>query len=120
MLRLEWAALDRRRREQKATDIDGLVLEGELDDIPEPPNGTEPAPEAADEMMVDIIEQQEEAELDAMVESYGVQHFSDPPTRPDSPSLSDGDDYDSLFMDLLSQQQSGQDDVGLSGEMDMS
>ncbi|KAI0134086.1 hypothetical protein BJ170DRAFT_183828 [Xylariales sp. AK1849] len=115
VLKLEWATLDQRRRQLKDSDIDGLVLEDELEDIPEM-SGQGP-----DDMMVDSYVQEEEAELDAMLSAYEAQSqsYSQPPTRPDSPSLSDDDDYDSLFVDLLSKQESPRDIV-LSGQMDMS
>jgi hypothetical protein len=119
VLKLEWSTFERMRRQQKNADIDGLVFEDELDDITETVEEQMP-PEDFDEMMVDSHAQREEAELDAMFSTYEAQSSSQqPPVRSDSPSLSDDDDYDSLFMDLLSQQQSSQDTV-LSGQMDMS
>ncbi|ORY68865.1 uncharacterized protein BCR38DRAFT_334894 [Pseudomassariella vexata] len=112
LLKLEWATQDRRRREQKDTDLDGIVFEDEIDEVP---TNTEQPPQDLDEVMADSIAQQEEAELEAMLSS------SQAPARPQSPSLSDDDDYDSLFMDYLSQHQTNQDQsILLSGQMDMS
>lgn len=108
------------RKQQKNADIDGLVFEDELDDIPEAMEEQAP-PEDFDEMMVDSHAQREEAELDAMFSMYEAESSSQqPPVRPHSPCLSDDDDYDSLFMDLLSQQQQSSPDIFLSGQMDMS
>ena len=56
-----------------------------------------------DEMMVDEIAQQEEAELDALISSQPQEPSSTYPRRPDSLYLSDDEDYDALFMDFLSQ-----------------
>ncbi|RYP53843.1 hypothetical protein DL768_001294 [Monosporascus sp. mg162] len=121
-LKLEWSLLDRRRREMKNSDIDGLVFEDEIDDIPEL-HAEAPGPaQEADEMMVDAVMQEEEQELEAMLSMLEAQSSSQVPARPDMPSLSDDDDYDSIFMDLLSQQQqrSSSPDLVLSGHMDIS
>jgi hypothetical protein len=84
------------------------------------PETTQPPSEDLDEMMVDSHAREEEAELDAMLSMYEAPSSSQAPARPDSPCLSDDDDYDSLFMDLLSQQGQSSQDIVLSGEMDMS
>ncbi|KAI1850582.1 hypothetical protein JX265_004292 [Neoarthrinium moseri] len=121
VLKLEWSALDRRRRQLKDSDIDGFVFEDELEDIPEMPGAYVQDEPMDHDMMVDSHAQDEEAELEAMLSAFESQS-SRPPVRPDSPSLSDEDDYDSLFMDFLTQQdepRNGQDIV-LSGQMDMS
>ncbi|KAI1389591.1 uncharacterized protein F4822DRAFT_398888 [Hypoxylon trugodes] len=118
-LKLEWSILDRQRREQKNADIDGIVFEDEIDDIPElqrqvPPENPD------DMMMVDEIAQQEERELDAMLSMYEAQSTqTSQPFVPQSPAMSDDEDYDSIFMDLLSQQRSNQNFIS-SGQMDMS
>ena len=120
----------------KNTDIDGLVFEDEIDDIPElfAESESSRATQDSDEMMVDTIAQEEEEELDAMFSMLETQPRSQPPAQPDSPFLSDDDDYDSIFMDLLNQQQQQQQQklqqqqsqpnsspgLVLSGDMDMS
>ena len=129
-MKLEWSILDRRRRELKNTDIDGLVFEDEIDDIPELFAESSRATQDSDEMMVDTIAQEEEEELYAMFSMLETQPRSQAPARPDSPFLSDDDDYDSMFMDLLNQQQQQQQQqqpqpnsspgLVLSGDMDMS
>lgn len=123
-LKLEWSLLDRQRRERKNTDIDGLVFEDEIDDIPD--LRAEASRSAyktdQDEMMVDTIAEAEEQELDAMLSMLEAEPSSQAPIQHDSPSMSDDDDYDSLFMDLLSQQQqpSSSPHFALSGQMDIS
>jgi hypothetical protein len=103
-------------------DLDGIVFEDEIEDIPESLGGD--MSQDPDDMMVDLMAQEEEQELDAMVSMFEAQSSgSPPPARPESPSLSDDDDYDNLFMNLLSQQQQQQDcsqSIVSSGQMDTS
>ncbi|KAI1120930.1 hypothetical protein F5Y10DRAFT_282893 [Nemania abortiva] len=116
-LKLEWHVLNKQRRQEKELDIDGIVFNDELDDIPESPYEVH---EDADDMMVDAIAREEEAELDAMLSLLDPSSSSEAPSRPDTPSLSDDEDYDTLFMDILSQQRDDGDELILSGQMDMS
>lgn len=106
----------------KNTDIDGFVFEDEIDDIPELHAEASGTAQEADEMMVDAVMQEEEQELEAMLSMLESQSSSQVPAKPDTPSLSDDDDYDSIFMDLLSQQQqrSSSPDLVLSSHMDIS
>lgn len=90
-----------------------------------------PSDPDADEMMVDTLEREQRAEVEeyeAMMASirdggavgnqWAQQHEQKPP---DSPHLSDDDDYDALFMDYLSQEhQSIGQGPASSGEMDLS
>ncbi|KAI1501812.1 hypothetical protein F5X99DRAFT_408622 [Biscogniauxia marginata] len=119
-LKLEWAAFNRQWRKQKDTDIDGFVFEDELDDISELQRKT--PQDDDDHMMVDTMAQEEEQELDAMISMFEADSFTRLPTRPTSPLLSDDEDYDSLFRDLLSQQEGGSSHHHLdsSSQMDMS
>ncbi|KAI1370162.1 hypothetical protein F4677DRAFT_439149 [Hypoxylon crocopeplum] len=117
-LKLEWSILDRRRREQKNTDLDGMVFENEIEDIQE----LQGSSQDPDDMMVDAIAQEEEQELNAMLSMYEAQSLQ-PPPEPSSPAslaLSEDEDYDSLFMDLLSQQERSSQDFVSSGQMDIS
>lgn len=98
-------------------DIDGLVFNDELEDIAENPREVQ---EETDDMMVDAIAREEEAELDAMLALLDTASSPQAPRRPDTPSLSDDEDYDTLFMDMLSQQRDDRDEFILSGQMDMS
>ncbi|TRX93463.1 hypothetical protein FHL15_005738 [Xylaria flabelliformis] len=115
-LKLEWNVLNRQRKQEKDMDLDGIVYDDELEDIPE---SAFEAQDKTDDMIVDAIAREEEAELDAMLSL--LDNNSSPQTvkRPDTPSLSDDEDYDTLFMDILSQQ-STDDRFISSGEMDMS
>ncbi|KAI0811345.1 hypothetical protein GGR55DRAFT_678172 [Xylaria sp. FL0064] len=115
-LKLEWHILNKQRRQEKEADIDGFVFEHELEDIPQTPYEWR---EETDDMMVDAIAQEEEAELDAML---SLLDSSSPqvPRRPNTPSLSDDEDYDALFMDMLSQQKDEDDGFISSGQMDLS
>ncbi len=81
-------------------------------------------PDEMDDVFVDDIAQQEEQELDAMIASYLETSTPDAPL-PEEPrsSLSDDEDYDQLFMDIVSSQDVGQPDVSSQDvlqQMDMS
>ncbi|KAI1747793.1 hypothetical protein F4782DRAFT_519859 [Xylaria castorea] len=116
-LKLEWNVLNRQRKQEKDMDLDGIVYNDELEDIPE---STFEAHEETDDTMVDAIAREEEAELDAMLSLLDTSSSLQTPKRPDTPSLSDDEDYDTLFMDILSQQSADCDRFVSSGEMDMS
>ncbi|KAI0414366.1 hypothetical protein F5X98DRAFT_377820 [Xylaria grammica] len=115
-LKLEWNVLNKQRRQEKDLDVDGFVFDTELEDILE--NPYEPH-EETDDMMVDAIAQEEEAELDAMLSLLNTSSLQTP-VRPDAASLSDDEDYDALFTDMLSQQRDENDGFISSGQMDMS
>ncbi|OTA99884.1 hypothetical protein M426DRAFT_324774 [Hypoxylon sp. CI-4A] len=115
-LKLEWMVLNKQRRDQKNADIDGIVFEDEIEDFRELQQ--QEATQNPDDMMVDVIAQEEE-ELNAMLSMFESQS-SQPLPRPSSPALTDDEDYDDIFMDILSQQGSGSQDIVLSGQMDIS
>ncbi|KAI1100198.1 hypothetical protein F4804DRAFT_336476 [Jackrogersella minutella] len=115
-LKLEWSILDRQRREQKNADLDGMMFDDEIEDFPELQQ--EP-PQDADDMMVDAMAQEEEEELNAMLSMLKTPS-SRQPARPSSPAIPDDEDYDHLFMDLLSQQERSSQGFVSSGQMDMS
>ncbi|KAI1341358.1 hypothetical protein F5Y15DRAFT_354251 [Xylariaceae sp. FL0016] len=117
-LKLEWAVLNRRWKQQKDSDVDGIVYENELDDIPE---ASREFLVPADDDMVDAMAQEEEAEMDAMLSMLEMGTDAGTRARPTSPMLSDEDeDYDALFRDILSQQESSSQGFVSSGQMDMS
>ncbi|KAI1808982.1 hypothetical protein F4811DRAFT_548553 [Daldinia bambusicola] len=117
-LKLEWSILDKKRREQKNADLDGMVFEDEIEDFAELQRQTIENP---DDMMVDVIAQEEEQELDAMLSMFEAQtQSSQPPAGEASPTISDDEDYDHLFMDYLSQQEQNSQTFISSGQMDMS
>ncbi|KAL7622885.1 hypothetical protein AAE478_006564 [Parahypoxylon ruwenzoriense] len=115
-LKLEWSMLDRQRREQKNADLDGMVFEDEIEDIPELLQRQ--APQDLDDMMVDAIAQEEAEEMNAMFSILEAQP-SQPSFRPSPPSIPDDDDYDSIFRDLLSQQQASNQNFASSEQMEM-
>lgn len=79
----------------------------------------------ADDMLVDMLEQEHQAELEAMAEAMAPRDPSSSERRHvlDSSQWDDEEDYDALFMDLLAQEQQERpvhsQDVG-SGDMDLS
>ncbi len=94
-----------------------MLFEEDIEDIPEREQDMSQNPE---DMMVDVLAQEEEEELNAML---AMLETSSPPRerlQPSSPALSDDDDYDSIFMDLISQQESSSQGFVSSGQMDMS
>lgn len=129
--------LDRKWREQKNADADGILYEDDIDEFqqyaPEQqthaasanyfaqhPHGLEP-----DEMMADAMALEEQRELDAMLSMLEPQATSSQSgfhgvPRPTSPSMLSEDEYDDLFMDLASEEQQGSQEFVCSGEMDMS
>lgn len=147
LLKLEWFSLNKDLRQAKNADLDGLVFESDIEEAARLREEEEAAAAAAaasssaavpwgtaglsnpdaDEMMVDTLEREQRAEVEeyeAMMASirdggsdglqWGQQHEQKPP---DSPHLSDDDDYDALFMDYLSQDHHGQEQAR---EMDLS
>ncbi len=116
----------RERELQKQMEGDAFFSEADIDDAAEllleqeremtrQASGTSqaaPTPEGAnDEMMLDEMVQQEERELDEMLLAY-EEPIAQKPTmaqRPPSPSFGDDDDFDALFMELVSQEDQGMD-----------
>lgn len=98
------------------------MYEDEIEDIPDLSAEAFRSTQDPYEMMVDTIAEAEEQELNAMLSMLETQPSSPNPLRHDSSSMSDDDDYDSLFMDLLcqQQQQSSSPQLVLSGQMDIS
>lgn len=78
----------------------------------------------ADSMMVDMFEQEQEAELQALVSSMAAPPSSAlavrGPPPPVSPHWSDDDEYDELFVDFLSREQQGWHQAPESWDMDLS
>ncbi|KLU86561.1 hypothetical protein MAPG_05573 [Magnaporthiopsis poae ATCC 64411] len=115
----EWFEMDRARRQAKMLDRDGLITESDIADAEslfdeEREFDRERQPD--DDMMVDaMLPEEEEAELEALISSSSAG-----PRRPASPHWAedDDDDYDALFMDLISKQET-QLPV-CSGDVDMS
>lgn len=98
-------------------DLDGFVFEDEIEDIPENPNEMQ---HDTDDMMVDAIAQEEEAEVDAMLSLLDSRSSSQAPEPSYLTFLSDDEDYDALFMDIMSQQDGGNKAFASCSQMDMS
>lgn len=75
-----------------------------------------------DEMLVDMFEQEQQAELEAMEAEMSSHTLGDRP--PGTPQWSDDEDYDAIFMDYLNQEQheefASSQDVAREGDMDLS
>lgn len=111
----EWFEMDRARRQAKMLDRDGLITESDIADAEslfDEERGFDQ--EQPDDMMVDaMLQEGEEAEFEALISSSAGLR------RPASPHWADDDDdYDALFMDLISEQEN-QLPV-CSGDVDMS
>lgn len=149
LLKLEWFSLNNDLRQAKNADLDGVVFESDIEEAARlreeeeaaaaaassaatvPWRTAGPSDPDADEMMVDTLEREQRAEVEeyeAMMASirdggagghqWAEQHEQKPP---DSPHLSDDDDYDALFMDYLSQEHQNTGHAhASSGEMDLS
>jgi len=119
LLKLEWWSLNRELDEARRTDIHGMVSEAEIEDAAQ--TFGEPSRDDSDEMMVEFLAREEEAELDALLSM--LPESSEPafsgPTRPESPHWSDDEDYDTLFADYLAGDSCSRTDGGGTG-MDMS
>jgi hypothetical protein len=97
------------------------MFEEDLDDIPD--SSVMQGSIDEDGMIADTYAMEEEAELEAMLSAYEARSPTQHHERPDSPLPSD-DEYDSLFMDLLTNKESqhcgSNEDIVLSGQMDLS
>ncbi|KAK5663029.1 hypothetical protein OQA88_6444 [Cercophora sp. LCS_1] len=102
LLRLEWARLKRELREAQESDASAFMREEELED--------EPLLDMIDEdsMMLDDIEREEQAQLDALLESMPETHMTEK-GKQDIAQFSDEADYDAIFEELLASE-----DVGIT------
>lgn len=76
-----------------------------------------------DDMMVDVIAREEEAEIEALLSSMPTDQDGDREMdegRPESVYFSDEDDYDALFMEFVSSQEAQDQEMGSSQDMEMS
>ncbi|KAH7025795.1 uncharacterized protein B0I36DRAFT_351759 [Microdochium trichocladiopsis] len=132
VLRLEWAVLDRKWREQKDSDVDGILFEDDIDEFQQLTTGQHSTATRdgyysahtdsmePDEMMADAMALEEQRELDAMLSlleperpmsmetaTSHAQSQSSGGERPNSPLMLSDDEYDDLFMDLASEEHVG-------------
>ncbi|KAI0393265.1 hypothetical protein F5Y17DRAFT_314372 [Xylariaceae sp. FL0594] len=119
VLILEWKAMNRKVRDKIATDLDGVLFEEDIDDIPVHAEKLQPE---VDDKMVDVLAQEEEEELNAMLSLLDPTSSAPGTVQLGTPSLSDDEDYDSLFIDILKEEEGGgaSEAFMTSGQMDMS
>ncbi|KAK4237430.1 hypothetical protein C8A03DRAFT_16031 [Achaetomium macrosporum] len=110
LLKLEWYRLNRERLQARDAELDEYLAaidadlvaqeEAELRRIREQQQQQQPGNVDVDALMADVIAQEEEAEVDALVSA--LEAGSDGQRQ--STHFSDDEDYDGLFMDLIQQQ----------------
>jgi hypothetical protein len=114
--------VERRWREQKERELAGLTFADDVDELERLERELQQPDGEDDDMMVDAIAREEEEEIDAMVSMFQAassqQQLPAPPDSANGYAFSDDEDYDSLFMDFVSQDDS--QDMACSGEMDIS
>ncbi|KAK1975999.1 hypothetical protein LZ30DRAFT_785867 [Colletotrichum cereale] len=125
LLKSDWDRDMRQRYYAKQLEGEALFSEAEIEDAAAiAQERALQIPNDADDMMVDAIAQEEQEELDALLSSYDQSSkprhstHSSQSTHMDAFSLSDDEDYDALFMNLVSQE--GSDMDASSQQMDMS
>ncbi|KAK2056670.1 hypothetical protein LY76DRAFT_594932 [Colletotrichum caudatum] len=125
LLKSDWDRDMRRRYCTKQLEGDALFSEADIEDAAAiAQERAQQIPNDADDMMVDAMAQEEQDELDALLLSYDQSSepqysaHSSQSMHTDASSLSDDEDYDALFMNLLSQE--GGDVDASSQQMDMS
>ncbi|KAL0942675.1 uncharacterized protein CTRU02_200561 [Colletotrichum truncatum] len=117
ILKSEWDRELQQRFYAKQLESDAIYSEAEIEDAAALSQNRVPQmPDDADDMMVDVIAQEEQEELDALLSSYS--QCSEAQAPPDPYNLSDDEDYDALFLSLVSQENHPPD--ASSQEMDMS
>ncbi|KAF6821934.1 hypothetical protein CPLU01_12330 [Colletotrichum plurivorum] len=109
LLKSDWDRDMRQRFYAKQIEGDAVYSEADIEDAADfSRDYTREITDDIDDLMIDDIAQQEQAELDALVSSYG-QDLGSPQqqqasAQSDPYNLSDDEDYDALFMDLVSQE----------------
>ncbi|KAF9880891.1 hypothetical protein CkaCkLH20_01933 [Colletotrichum karsti] len=119
LLKSDWDRDVRRRFQAKQLEGDAIYSEADIEDAAAlPQNQVQQFPNDVDDMMVDAIAQEEQQELDALLSSYSQSSSAQPSSQTDPYNLSDDEDYDELFMSLVSAGSSQPD--ASSQDMDMS
>ncbi|KZL68396.1 hypothetical protein CI238_00065 [Colletotrichum incanum] len=127
LLKSDWDRDMRQRYYAKQLEGDAMFSEADIDDAAAiARERIQNIPDDVEDMMVDAIAQAEQDELDALLLSHD--QSSEPPhstyssqsqsMQSDAFSISDDEDYDALFMNLVSQESSEPD--ASSQQMDMS
>lgn len=116
LLKLEWWRLNRERQQAKEAEAaqymvsDAELAAEEEEELRRQALEQPGADVDMDALMADVIAQQEEAEMEALVSTLGVDcaggrgYRREDGRLPGSPQFSDDEDYDGLFEDLISQQ----------------
>ncbi|KAH8840365.1 hypothetical protein MCOR27_001241 [Pyricularia oryzae] len=105
VLSTEWFNETQARQQAKLLDPDSLLTEEDIEDAERLEEERQSRyEEIPDDLMMDSM-MEDEHEFEALASNVQQQQApSSGTTRPDSPHLSDDEDYDSLFMDFLSTQ----------------
>ncbi|KAL1840962.1 hypothetical protein VTJ49DRAFT_7568 [Mycothermus thermophilus] len=129
LLKLEWQRLSYER--QKALEAEFAQFDADLaareeeelrrmqqqQQLTFPPN---PNDRDLDAMMADVIAQQEEAEMQALLEALEGGGGAPGQAQPQQQQFSDDDDYDDVFMDLIRQQEEQSRTMAYSQDVEMS
>ncbi|KAK1584866.1 uncharacterized protein LY79DRAFT_671461 [Colletotrichum navitas] len=125
ILKSDWDRDMRQRYYAKQKEGDALFSEADIEDAAAIAQARpQQIPRDADDTMLDAMAQEEQEELDALLLAYDQSSeprysaHSSQSTHTDASSLSDDEDYDALFMNLLSRE--GSDVDASSQQMDMS
>ncbi|KAE9570773.1 hypothetical protein CGCF415_v009811 [Colletotrichum fructicola] len=119
LLKSDWDRDMRQRYYFKQLEGDAIYSDADIEDAATlSQNQKQQIPDDVDDMMVDAIAQEEQDELDALLSSYSQSSDAQQPAKSDPYNLSDDEDYDELFMSLVSQESAVPD--ASSQEMDMS
>lgn len=103
LLKLEWQRLNREFKQAKESDIEGFIRIEDFENEPYVDEQAEDGMEDIDSMMVDALEQEEQAQIEALAALHSGESQTSQ-SRPESMHFSD-EDYDDLFMELLSAQE---------------
>ena len=132
MLRLEWSRLNNELRQQKEADLAVFGTDADIEEAVQlqeevPPldrSGLQQPEFNIDDMMVDAIAREEEAEIEALLSSMpdgdGDREMGDGSGegRPESVYFSDEEDYDALFMELSQQDEGALSQEGMVSSQD--
>lgn len=131
MLRLEWSRLNSELRQQKEAELAVFGTDADIEEAVQlhelsggrerqRQNGPQPAGDI-DDMMVDALAREEEAEIEALLSSIPPSTDRDGDRDMDEgrpENCSDEEDYDALFMELSQEEQP--QDMGSSQDTEMS
>ncbi|KAB5515206.1 hypothetical protein GE09DRAFT_1231453 [Coniochaeta sp. 2T2.1] len=132
VLRLEWSRLNNELRQQKEADLAVFGTDADIEEAVQLQEQSGHREESSirqpgmgiDDMMVDAIAREEEAEIEALLslmpngDGDGDREMGDGEGRPESVYFSDEEDYDALFMELS--QQDATEGMVLSQDTEMS